>query len=158
MTTDPFTEVLKAFWDMLESRPEFTSLVTIKNRIKLWEGSAKPEKTKISVADLPEVAIIPIGGEYNPTASSSSVSITQVYRIVMVDGDLRLHKTFFPLKWAVLKAMSNLDKYLNLPYVRQVVVSEHIDDRNDEGHPGWNSGIDIQVGMWFDRTIMKGTA
>lgn len=155
MTTDPFTEVLQKLWQLLESRPVFTTLVASRNRITLWEGRGKPEKTKHSIADLPEVTIIPIGGAVQPAASSTGAKITQIYRIIMVDGDLRLNKVFFPLKWAIVRSLASIDENLGLTYVRRIMVSDSVDEKNEEKHPGWNMGIDIEVDMWFDRTKLK---
>ena len=155
MTTDPFTEVLKALWSLLETRPEIVSLVKTKNRIKLWEGAAKQEKIKHSIADLPEIIIIPAGGQVQPAATSTGTRITQVYRIIMVDGDLRLHTVFFPLKWAIIRSLASIDENFGLSFVKRILVSDSMDDKNEESHPGWNMGIDIDVEMWFDREKMK---
>jgi len=118
-------------------------------------SKGKPEKTKHGIADLPEVTIIPAGGAVQPAGSSTGARITQIYRIIMVDGDLRLHKVFFPLKWSIVRSLASTDENLGLTYVRRIMVSDSVDEKNEEIHPGWNMGIDIEVEMWFDRTKLK---
>ena len=95
---DPFTEVLKALWTLLETNNDFNSLVQIGNRVKLWSGNVKPdvidEEGELSINDLPLVIIEPAGGSMNPSATSTGGNIVQRYRIRMIDGNLLLHKSY----------------------------------------------------------------
>lgn len=159
MADDPFTEVLKKLWDLLEVSSEFSNLVRVGNRIKLWEGTltadVKSDEESLSILDLPMVIIEPAGGVMNPIATSTDGNFIQTYRIKMMDGNLLLHKTYFPLKWAIFKALASIDSLLNLTYVRGILIEDGIDERNITGHPGWNMGIDIKVSMWWSRTLLK---
>lgn len=155
---DPFTEVLNALWRLLESDTTITSMVSTKNRIKLTEGSVKPrEPDRHTTSDLPEIRIEPAGGQIEPAVSSGSSRATQVYRITMADGNLLVHKSYFPLKWAIFKALVRIDANLGLDYVRRITLGDDFEDRNEQpqGHPGWNCGLDITVEMWFSREQLK---
>lgn len=159
LPTDPLTEVMNALWTLLEGQPEIKALVATHNRIKLTDTTKKSsaEKIKYSTADLPELVIEPSGGTMNPAATSTGALIIQRYGIGIADGDLRLHKTFFPLKWAVFKALAAIDNNLGLDYVRRITIEDVEDFRNTEKAPGWSAGFEIVVDMWFSRTELKAT-
>lgn len=156
---DPLTAVMNALWALLEGQPEVVALVATKNRIKLTDTtkSASAEKLKYSTADLPELLIEPSGGDMNPAATNTGARIIQRYGIGIADGDLRLHKTFFPLKWAVFRALAAIDNNLGLDYVRRITLEDVEDFRNTEKAPGWSAGFEIVVEMWFSRTELKAT-
>lgn len=155
---DPFTEVLQTLWVLLETSSELTTLVKTGNRIKWASDSfakSRPSKLTTTKTDLPELAVLPNGGEYNYHASSSSVKLIQRYTIGIMSWDLRIHKYFFPLKWAVIKVLANADANLGLDYVREIEVEDNEDVKSIERHPGWQAAFDISVMMVFDRTEMK---
>jgi len=154
---DPFTEVLQALWTLLESSTRFTALVPERNRIKIYEGASKPEKTSYTTADFPMVTIGPVGNQLNMSASSSSATIIQRYRIATIDGDKRPTVKFFLLKWIVFMTLAKIDADLNLYYVKNVSLADVSDNPNTEKHPGWNAEFDVDVEMWFDRSTMKGS-
>jgi len=160
--TDPFTEVLQKIWELLESRSDITSVVSLGNRIKLWEGKLKPEGLQpdddLSPSDLPLIIIEPVGGAMNPFHTSTDGYAVQGYRIRMMDGNLLLHKIYFPLKWAIFKALASLsrkDGLLNLSYVRKIEIEDGTDEQNTTGHPGWTLGIDIKVHLWWSREYLR---
>lgn len=159
MADDPFTAVLKGLWDLLEANAEFTGLVKIGNRVKLWEGKLRTENKSLddllTFSDLPLVIIEPGGGSMNPFATSTGGMVEQVYRLKMVDGNLLLHKVYFPLKWIIFKALASADSLLGLEYVRRIVIEDGTDDKNVADHPGWNTGIDIRVTMAWTRAYLK---
>jgi len=154
---DPMTEVLDALWELLESQPEITALVSTGNRIKLTDRTKKsdPEKDKYSTSDLPEITIEPGGGNMNVAATNTGARIVQRYEVGLVTGELRLHKVFFPLKWAVFKALVSIDNNLGLSYVRRILLEDVEDFRNIEKVPGWSAGFAIVVEMWFERALLK---
>lgn len=159
MADDPFTEVLKKIWDLLEGNSDIATMVTVGNRLKLWDGNLDPEvinpETELTETDLPMIIIEPAGSVMNPINTSTDGKVEQVYRIRMVAGNLLINAIYFPLKWAVFKALSNIDGLLSLTYVRGILVEDGIDERNLIGHPGWSLGIDIRVTMFWSRTFLK---
>lgn len=156
MPDDPFTEVLKKLWDLLEAQSEVTDIVAVGNRVKYWEGNLKPaqDRDRLSTTDLPRIVIDPAGGSFNPYATSTDAKAVQVYRIHWLDGKLLLHRSYFPLKWALCKALASADSLLSLSYVRHIRVEDGADEKNTE-HPGWMGGIDILVEMWWSRASLK---
>ena len=159
MPDDPFTEVLKKLWELLEAEPDVAALVKVGNRIKLWSGNTNPEakdpEGDLTLGDLPLIVIEPAGGIFNPIMTSTDGMAEQVYRIKMKDGNLILSAVYFPLKWAICKALASADALLGLSYVRSIVVEDGVEGRNTTGHPGWNLGIDIRVKMIWSRVFLK---
>lgn len=156
MSADPFTQVLDKLWELLEAQSEVTDLVAARNRIKLHQSYGRPEKLKQSLADLPELIIEPSGGGANVHGTSTHAKVIQRYSIGLKGRDLRVHATFFPLKWAVLKALASTDANLGLSFVRNVIIEDSRDTPREEQHPGWESVLEVVVEMWFSRDSMKG--
>jgi hypothetical protein len=159
MADDPFTEVLKKLWDLFEGNAEIATFVKVANRIKLWDGNLDPEvlnpDTELTTSDLPMVILEPSSGSMNPIHTSTDAMAEQVYRLRMMDGNLIPSAVYFPLKWAIFKALANIDLLLGLTYVKRILVEDGIDERNLSGHPGWSLGIDIRVTMFWSRTFLK---
>ncbi len=154
---DPLSQVLNALWELLEAQPEVTALVATHNRIKLSSATvvSQPQKLKHSTGDLPELMIVPAGGSCNPHASSQSAQLVQRYGVGIVDGDLRVHKSFFPLKWAIFKALASIDGNLGLSFVRRIVVEDIEDLPSDAKAPGWSAAFSIVVELWYKRSDLK---
>lgn len=152
---DPFTLVMAALWNLLETETRFTELVPSGNRIKLASDRIKPEKTEYSTKDFPEVTIAPAGNQYQSPSSSSSVTVVQRFQIQIYVADKRIHKQLFPLKWIVFMILASLDGNLDIAWVRNAVLNDVTDQTNNEKHPGWNCYFDVDVTMVFDRASMK---
>ena len=73
----------------------------------------------------------------------------------MLDGNEIPSEVYFPLKWAVIKALAYADQLLSLSFVRKIEVQDGTDERNTENHTGWNGAIDIIIHMWYSRTTLK---
>jgi hypothetical protein len=147
-TDDPFTQVYNGLWDLLELNTELASLVKIGNRIKCT-SDGKGDKEKYTNSDLPEIIIRPAAGTSEIKSTSTHTQITQTYAVICTSGDLHIDKSFFPVKWAILNALTDATNCLNLQFVRQVILEDSIDGRNTERFPGWNTAFNIKVEMWF---------
>lgn len=143
---DPFTTVYNRLWDLLENNGELASLVKIGNRIKSTKDAAK--KT-YSNADLPELRIEPSGGKCEIKKTNTTMPITQNFSVVCTAGDLRVHKSFLPVKWALLNALTDTTGNLGLSFVRHIALTDVVDGANNERFPGWNTAFEINVEMWF---------
>lgn len=152
---DPFTVVMRRLWAMLEDSQALTDLVPSNNRIKMFDGSAKPEKDKLAQADTPQLLIEPIGGELQTPFSSSSGRVQQRFAISIMSGDLRVQQ-MFSTKWALCKALSHINDYLDLDFVRRIILSDFVDAPNDVLIPGLQSTVEILVDMFFDLTLLRG--
>jgi hypothetical protein len=148
---DPFTQVYNGLWNLLESNDDLAALVKIGNRIKCTAD--KDGKEKYANADFPELIIRPAAGTSEIKSTSTHVQITQTYSVLCTAGDFRADKSFFPVKWALLNALTDGTNNLNLNFVRHVILEDSTDNRNTERFPGWNTAFNIKVEMWFKINI-----
>ncbi len=161
-STDPFTRVYAALWDVLEKHKGFTDLVKIGNRIKHTDDGfgLRPEKENIMDADLPEVNLIPVNSQILLFATSSSTQAVQEFELRITSGDQRVDRLHFPLKWQVMIALSKCAK-LNLPFVKKLTIDSFTETTDDpevnRGIKGWSARIVIGVEMWFGHTVLQGT-
>jgi hypothetical protein len=104
--TDPFTQSYRGIWTLLEARQAFKDLVPVGNRIKYDSDTTRmPEKRETNTADLPEVRVMPMGGVYNLTVSSSHTRLVKRYQVQVATGDLRVQQYLHTLEIAVIAAM-----------------------------------------------------
>lgn len=161
-STDPFTRVYDALWDVLEKHKGLTDLVKVGNRIKFTAGGfgLRPEKENIMDGDLPELLLIPTNSQIVLFATSSSTQAIQEFELRSTSGDQRIDQLHFPLKWQVMIALSKCQK-LNLPFVKKLTVDSFTETTDDpeanRGIKGWSARIVISVEMWFGHTVLQGT-
>jgi hypothetical protein len=104
---DPLTQVFNAQWTLLENSETFKALVPVGNRIKFNQDTVRsPEKREGITADYPEVRIIPMGGLYQLTVSSSHTRFTKRFQVQVATGDRRVHLYLYPLEIAIIAALS----------------------------------------------------
>ena len=101
-TVDPFTQVYKSLWAILEANSTFASLVKPGNRIKYDGTSENPEKFEAMYADMNEVEIYPMGRE-DEVVSSAHYHITKVYEIRISTPSTRLDTKLHPLAWKIMQ-------------------------------------------------------
>lgn len=159
--TDPFTQVIERLWDLIEADGELAGLVKPGNRIKLTGDGQIPMKASVQDGDMPELAIEPVGGSLNPHYTSTSLSVTQLYRFSLVTGNLMVDAVLFPVKWALLKLLVRIcgNQLEELPFVTNAdLIGEAIEegfDRAQEknrGTSGWALGLTLSVAMTFNRS------
>lgn len=161
-STDPFTRVYNALWDVLEKHKGLTDLVKVGNRIKFTERGfgLRPEKDNIMDGDLPELLLVPANSQTQLFATSSSTQAIQEFELRFTTGDQRIDQLHFPLKWQVMIALSKCQK-LNLPFVKRLGIDSFTETTDDpeanRGKKGWSARILISVEMWFGHTVLQGT-
>jgi hypothetical protein len=149
---DPFTETLERLWYVLETHSELNSLVKVGNRIKLHESKTQPWKSATAHADYPELSIEPasFSGHFNVT--NTSHALQQEYVITITGRTLAVNETFFPVKWAVYKALANA----KMPsFVIKMAVSggqDSIVQETSGGGHKWSATLNILVDMFFTKT------
>ena len=150
MPTDPFTEVYDELWTLLENCKDFTDRVRLANRIDLTEDKVDPLKSQVQTSDLPEALLFPSGGG-GVAYTSTGIRIAQNYTLRVVSGQIRLHLTYLPIKWAVLKALTRYAGDTQHSYVKSVDVVDSPDaldaDEEGRGTRGWAFAMTIQVEM-----------
>jgi len=156
--SDPFTVAYDAIWDLLESEKAVTDLVLLGNRWKYTDASLDPGKHNIQTADLPELALAPVSGG-TTTFTSSSVSVTTNLILRGVSGDLRVDQVFFPLKWAVVKALAKFRADTPFEFINNIWITDFSDaiDGLEEhrGIRGWAMRVGITVEMWFNMDELR---
>lgn len=154
---DPFTQIERALWHVLESHSPFTDLVKPGNRIKFahTDTGRDPIKDELQTADMPEVMILPTTTA-GKNRSSKGPGITQSFNLVITTGDTRTWVKLYPVKWEVYRAFEKLNDQIKhlCPFVTQVNVGGFSDgfnvgEQRERGPRGWNSVLDIGVDSIF---------
>lgn len=156
--TDPFTQVYDGLWETLEAERDFTDLVRIGNRISFAGPEARPRKAELGYGDMPEVEIVPIGGEAQPWSTSTTLMAVERFEIRSVTGDQRIHEILNPLRWAILRALVARPR-LGLPSwvedARIVAVEtaqfEDVEGSPRQEPPGWFLTVRIEVRIMLGR-------
>lgn len=159
LAVDPFSILYDALWTLLEANSGLTALVKVGNRVKYASWFHNPLKDIFSDADLPQVAIVPVGTLFNLNNTSSSTFVTARFDARLIVGDQRLDQVggLFAVKWEMLKAMRLWTVHIkNLQWnSKNYIVDLHTEDAPDEpfieekGIKGWVSFLRFKVRMVF---------
>jgi len=153
---DPLSEVYAEFWDQLETVSDLTDLVKAGNRLKFDKRNAI--KMNLSTIDVPELRVVVVGGEPKPRASNLR-GWTETYEIGVVTGDQRLEDVFFPLRWALIKAVHAVETGLILldlsAYDGTVVSVNPQSVRDGVSAADEARGIDGWMTFWTVDVVMK---
>ena len=106
-TTNPFSMVYDALWELFEAYPDIDDLVLPGNRIKYNKDKVgNPLPQHINDADLPEIVLATDGiGQTNLHQTSCSSSITRTFSWLLSTGDFRLNERLLPVEWMIFVAM-----------------------------------------------------
>ena len=164
--TDPFTLVYDALWSMLDSHTDFQELVKKGNMIRFSGKNRDPVKAEISVSDVPEVRLVPMGGTPHLQRTSNSSSVLEKFEIQLSSGDQRVDYALFPVKWAIYRAMSDWATILEaltwkgrtfVKLARPMSTADGVTESDlRRGIDGWASIWSIEVHMWFANTDVQG--
>lgn len=162
---DPFSAVYNRLWDVLESNERWRALVLPGNRISYAKQSQPRQKgAKRSAGDLPEAVLIPAptGVAPNLSATSTSAHVAQLYNLRVHFDDPRVHRSVFPMKYALLSAFAGQPDDLGLADVaRHRVVDVTDDSLGDTAQlyaaGGWASVYTIDVLLSLDRKVLAGS-
>lgn len=164
MATDPFTLVFDSLWSLLENWTPFTNLVPVGNRIKYTSGTRDPEKELMSTADTPEVRIIPTSSLTHLHRTTNSTSVLQRLEIQTSSGDQRLEEKHFPVKWEVIRALTNWRSEVEAlvwnskKFVKNVKGHEALEGVSEfdinRGIKGWSAIWSCEIEMFFTTADM----
>ena len=160
---DPYTEVLRALWNVLEASAEFVTVVPPGNRIKFMGANRDPIKDTISDADVPEVRIIEVSSQPHPHRTSNAHTDLVTYEIQCSSGDQRLDAVHNALKWIVYKAMADIEqrllKLVNWKGQQICRLARPVTTRAgqtsgdlERGIIGWSALWAVEVELWFATT------
>lgn len=161
--TDPYTQVVRGLWDLLEASPHFAALVKVGNRIKFTETAKRdPMKAELGTQDVPEVRIVCVASEPHLHRTSNSSTDKVQFQIQVASGDKRMHVAHFPVKWAVYRALKNWIPYMMslrwngeqfVKLVAPVSVQEGTEKPElNRGIIGWSAVWACDAELWF-RTL-----
>jgi len=176
-SNDPFSQVDRALWDLLEAHEGFTDRVRSGNRIKFsGGGSRSPMKDQVSEADLPEVRLIPTGGTPTLEIDSHTCQVVRRWEIQIATGDQRVDEagdltgtdkaygaSLLPVEWEILRAMQGWRDVLralnwpadeeNKPFVLVHKCQPFTDGTTNtdlnRGIKGWSTVWGLEVYMAF---------
>lgn len=165
---DPFTQVTRWIIDALKNDTDITSIVAASNILDLTRGDAVKGQW-IAPTDFPLLNLIPIGGAINLKATSTSGVIEQNFSLEVATAEEQLSDTsqtqslFFPLKWALCKAMHRLiggnafkSDGLNFSLIRlDVADSDESFGDIERGQDGWFSVLQINTTLSIPESTLS---
>jgi hypothetical protein len=162
-TNNPYLDTVNGLWEILEDRPDFTTLVPVGNRIKFTGDLRDPIKTEVSTADLPEVRIYMKSGNFTEI-DSNTANDTGVYAVELATGDQRMSLYLMPLRWIIVQAFAQLTRDLKAlvdhgyaPHyglVRAGMMPDMegmSDPAMNRGIKGWSMIGSVEVKLWMQR-------
>lgn len=165
-TSNPFSDVYDALWDLAEASDLLTSLVKPKNRVKFNQTrTGGTIKDQVSEADLPELVLVASGSSCNLHDTSSSSRITRNYEWIISTGDLRINNKLLPVEWAIFCAMLDWPTVLaslqwqGAGFIKRTAVTDistgQSDAERNRGIAGWSSIWGIEVEMHFQTSLLR---
>ncbi len=163
---DPFSLVYDSLWNTLESA-NFHQLIKVGNRIKFSTASSyrDPQMLAILSESRPVVGILDTGAVFGLEGTSNASFVTSSYQILLVCGDARLDKEYYPCLWEIItSALGWWDTLRALQYRGGVFVhmahplnlsSVFVDPAENKGIKGWVGRIDYEVQMNFQTTAIR---
>ena len=153
LATDPFTQVYTAIWALLEAAPTFTTIVKEGNRRLLDQAFSPGLKRSRSIADWPQVELVPIGGVANMTPTNKVSPITATYGLTISSGSDQLSALHFPAQWQTIRALARASTTLGLSFVEDFRFASFdtvtdVDEALFQGH-GFVTRMEIIVRMQF---------
>lgn len=155
---DPFSIVFKSLWDCVENNQHVTSLVRLKNRVRL-DQDTRPIKPTVQDADLPELTLFPDGGTVSLRATSSGTKIIKRFAWMVATGQTLVTERILPVEFALIRAMADWPTKIGAatwndkPFVKRVdmtdVVEGESDPERNRGIKGWSALLTIEIEMVF---------
>lgn len=152
----------------MEDWPLFASTVKVGNRVKFTGDLGIKIKKEIATADLPEVRLISSSAAPHLQRTSNGTSVIATYEWQISTGDQRLDAVLFPLKWAMLRAMSDWQATLRAltwnskTFVRLLrsglAADGELESDLTRGVKGWSIIWSCTVELWFTTVDLQNQA
>lgn len=154
---NPLSLVYNEFWRLLLTETDLTGLIDSGNLVKFNKRNVL--KGNLSTGDVPELRVIVTGGDARPRTSSGR-GWTETYEIGLLTGSNELADVFFPLRWALIKAVHKVEvglKNLDLSAYSGAVYSVSTQPVRDgvseadlaRGIAGWMTYWSVDIAMTF---------
>lgn len=163
MVTNPLTLVHEALWKLLESHRPFAKLVVEGNRIK-YTAESSPFKRDSSVADLPEVRLVPVQTTPHLQRTSNSSSLLKRFEVQVKTGSQFVAEKLYPLEWEIYRALARWapvlmaltwEKKTFVKLCRPTQVTETHESSPKTGPLGWGCIWACEVEMWFETSDLE---
>lgn len=159
-TLDPFTRALNALWAALAASTRFNALVPVGNRINYTSPSASfADANKRDPSDKnAKIRIIPApGGGVQLSANSMQSTVVQVFRIEVEDISQDIDKRIFPIKYAILTALSAAGQELGVPSLIVTATPTDLSEMKpmNGGNTKWKSVASIVIQMRLLQSKLK---
>jgi hypothetical protein len=158
---DPFTQVYDKLCELVFARSDVAALVKPGNRLSYTSDARQPMKSGISTEDLPEMVLRPVSVLPHVPQSSNTSAWVATYQWMIATGDLRLDEAYYPLQFALLRAMTAVIMGTGMaaltwnskPYVIRVriagITEGMVDPEQIKMIRGWVALWNIEVMMNF---------
>lgn len=164
--TNPFSFVLNAFWDILESNADFCSLVKADNRIKLESGH-RPFKSTLVETSVPEVSILPAGKQLFDESTCGGAFIVQKLQLTVASGKEAIN-SIHDTEWQIIKSMytainSSTEDLMSLQWEGEEIIKQMTflpmeegltnTDQNRELR-GWAAILPLDVKLYLTNSLL----
>ena len=151
---NPFSIAYNGLWQLAEDDMGLRALVRSENRIKF--DSFNPIKQNIADADVPELILVPAGGDPNLINTSDTTKIVKRYNWLLSTGSNQQGQ-FFDIEWALTRAMLRWPDltllWKNKSFVKSVKIvsiTEGLSDaERNRGINGWSGILSMSLEMHF---------
>lgn len=156
---DPFTQIHRKLWEVVETYEPLVALVKSGNRINfVKEGpDVDPRKTGISYSDSPELMLIPDFFESSFDIDNTQSEITRTFNWVIRTTRAKLNTGLYPVEWELFKALKAGRKIMikELSFVRdcQVVRGSARIPNVDVGKYGDKGAL--WLSLWSMRVVIN---
>ncbi|KKN77777.1 hypothetical protein LCGC14_0357510 [marine sediment metagenome] len=162
VSTDPFSIVYDALWQMVEDYSGFTDLVNVGNRLRFASDIRDPLKRETLTNDFPAVGILANGHFPHLQRTSNSSTVTSRFIFMLVSGEQQLDRALYPITWEMLRAMTKWATRLQAltwetktfvtlakPIDSSEIFTEDTFLGSTKGILGWSGRWDYEVEMQF---------
>jgi len=160
---DPFSQVYNALWKLVERNQRLSRYIPAGNRIKYEE--AFEQKTQISDADTPELALLSGGGTFGDRDTNTGRTCSRDYIWALTTGNLQLNKLFNPIQFELFRSLSDWQcvlcelQWCNCRFVHNLHIVSAEDgtlmaDLN-RNIPGWSSLWTVRIEFQFSFANLK---
>jgi hypothetical protein len=164
--SNPFSFLINALWEALESNTNFTDLVKEANRIKLDSGF-RPFKSTLVESSVPEVCILPVGKRLFEEAPCDGATIVQSLHITVATGRERT-SDLLDVEWRVIQTIAKAI-YASTGHLQsltwnaeQIIKNVNIlpmeegltNDEVNRELRGWAAILPLEVKMFFTNSLL----
>ncbi len=171
---DPIGDIQARLWTLLESRSDFTDLVTPKNRIKDAESDSQRSGRELGegtrAGDTPRVRIMPATAPLSLWNTSSSSKVVWQFRIEVDTGEKRPASILLPLCFAITRAIGNwqdataglttLEWPAGYTYVKHVefhsIEAERGPGKTEDLPRGFSAVGAVDIECWWQTSVLTG--